>query len=71
MNGDLHVICFWDDIKHKFNFPRVNSFRITQEGMTLRMQSEIDNYGESFCQLVMGWISINGSMSKIIAILMA
>ncbi|MEI1682005.1 hypothetical protein V8P49_12375 [Acinetobacter baumannii] len=48
LNGDLHVICFWDDINHKFNFPSVNSFRITQEGKTLRMQSEIDNYGESF-----------------------
>lgn len=48
MNGDLHVIFFGDDIKYKFNFPSVNSFRITQEGKTLRMQSEIDNYGESF-----------------------
>ncbi|MBF7686653.1 hypothetical protein [Acinetobacter rathckeae] len=47
-NGDLYITGFWGKVKHQFKFNHVHSFRVTQERKTLKMQSEIENYGAGF-----------------------
>ncbi|MEE1855765.1 hypothetical protein GFB84_12025 [Acinetobacter baumannii] len=49
--GDLYVKCFWNDTSYKLRFPRINSFRVTQEGQTLKMQSEMAGYSLYFLSL--------------------
>ncbi|EPA9173030.1 MULTISPECIES: hypothetical protein [Acinetobacter] len=53
-NGDMYSICHWDNKIFQIKFPRINSCRITQEGLTLKMQSEMDEYGLNFLSLEEG-----------------